>query len=351
MTQTENYGRYKVIFSILAVAVFIWGVIGALDITNIPSAGYYNSPENVVTFAREGGPAAQAGLNVGDTITRIDGIPIENYTALAIADRPAIGSEGSLSVKRGDGEQTFSFRYGSQPTTDLIAGYGAFTLTGLAFLILGLMAYLKRPTRLSTQFCALSLLFALTLFNPPYFASSVSRRMRDAILAILFAALLALILDYCLNYPRAKKIIAERRWLKQAIYMIAIAWGVMIATITLSTPPMSIRRQMMLFLSSGLIVGGYVLLAIISIIHTYMKSAAEERRAAGLNLMLAGLLIGFGPIILTIIIRLFSPNIAALPGERFATITFIAIPIGMAMALMKLESSPAAIEAEEGATA
>ncbi len=351
MAQTKNYGRYKMIFSILAVAVFIWGVIGALDITNIPSAGYINSPENVVTFVREGGPTGQVGLNVGDTITRINGIPVENYTALAIVNRPAIGNEGSLSVKRGDGEQTFSFRYESQPTTDLIAGYGAFTLAGLAFLILGLMAYLKRPTKLSTQFFALSLLFALSLFNPPYFASSVSRRVRDAILVILFAVLLAVILDYCLNYPRAKKIITERPWLKEAIYMIAISWGVMIATITLSIPPMTVRRQMMLFLSGALIVGGYVLLAIISIIHTYLKASADERRAAGLNLMLAGLVIGFGPVILAMIIRIFNPNMASLPGERFYTVTFIAIPIGMAMALMKLESAPAAIEAKEGATA
>jgi hypothetical protein len=34
-------------------------------------------------------------------------------------------------------------------------------LTGLGFLILGLLVYLRNPTRLSTMFCSLSLLFAV----------------------------------------------------------------------------------------------------------------------------------------------------------------------------------------------
>jgi hypothetical protein len=104
---------------------------------------------------------------------------------------------------------------------DLIANFGAATLTGLAFLILGLLVYLKNPTRLSTMFCSLSLLFAVVLFNSPYFASSVLRRLASATIFFLVAMLFAVVLDYCLSFPAVKKVIARRTWLRQAIYIVA----------------------------------------------------------------------------------------------------------------------------------
>ena len=97
MEQTTNYQRQKLIFSILAVLVFCWAVSGALDIANIPYNGVVSSPDNVVIAAREGSPATQAGLQVGDTITKIDNIPIEDFAAFTNRARPAIGSDGSVT--------------------------------------------------------------------------------------------------------------------------------------------------------------------------------------------------------------------------------------------------------------
>jgi len=39
MEQTTDYARYKTLFSLLAAAVFIWVVLGTLDIGNIPFNG------------------------------------------------------------------------------------------------------------------------------------------------------------------------------------------------------------------------------------------------------------------------------------------------------------------------
>src|ERR1041385_5978087 len=115
MEQTTNYQRQKLLFSILAVLVFCWAVSGALDIANIPYNGVVSSPDNVATAAREGSPATQAGLQVGDTITKIDNIPTEDFAAFTNRARPAIGSDGSVTVRRGAIEQTLNFKYAAMP--------------------------------------------------------------------------------------------------------------------------------------------------------------------------------------------------------------------------------------------
>jgi hypothetical protein len=350
MEQAGNYRQYKTVFLVLTVAIFAWGVIGALDITNIPYAGYTLSPDNSVIVVREESPAAQAGLRVGDTVTKIDDIAIENFGALTTRERPAVGSAGSITVKRGDAEETLSVTYGQQPQIDVITQYGWMTLTGLAFLLLGLMVYLKNPTRLSTTFCWMSLLFAVALFNSPYLTTSIQRRLVGAIQMVLVAILFGLILDYSLSFPKTKRIIENRRWLRQAIYAVVGAWGVSMATITLTTPPMSVTRTQLLSLSFGLIIGGYLLLSVIAVVHSYVTATAEQRTATGMNLMLGGMVIGFVPILVAIILRTISPSMGELPGERFYAMTLIAIPIGLAMALMKLERVGVEVKAEEGAT-
>lgn len=341
MEQTTDYARYKTLFSLLAAAVFIWGVLGTLDIGNIPFTGYFLSPDRVVTIVRENSPAAAAGLKVGDTVTQIDGIAVADTGSLAAQPRPAINSNGSVTVKRGATEETLTLKYGSQPMVDLIANFGAATLTGLAFLILGLLVYLKNPTRLSTMFCSLSLLFAVVLFNNPYFASAVLRRLVGGAVFFLVAMLFAVVLDYCLSFPATKKIIATRSWLRQAIYVIVGAFGVMVATIVITTPTLTPARSMFLSLTFGVIFGGYILLSVIAVVHTYIKASTQERSASGLNLMLLGMLIGFGPLLLSIVVHSINPHMGELPGERFYTITLLAIPIGLAMALMKLKPTPA----------
>ena len=341
MEEKTDYTRYKTLFYLLAAVAFIWGVLGTLDIRNIPFTGYVLSPDRVVTLVRENSPAAAAGIKVGDTVAKIDGIAVADFGSLVAQPRPAINSNGSVTVKRGTTEETLTLKYGSQPMVDLIANFGAATLTGLAFLILGLLVYVKNPTRLSTMFCSLSLLFAVVLFNTPDLASSVLRRLAAGATFFLIAMLFAAVLDYCLSFPKTKKIIAGRTWLRQAIYVVVGAFGVMVATIFITTPIMTPARSMLLSLGFGIIFGGYILLSVIAVVHSYIKASTQERSATGLNLMLLGMLIGFGPILLSILVHTISPHMGELPGERFYGITLLAIPLGLAMALMKFKPAPA----------
>jgi membrane-associated protease RseP (regulator of RpoE activity) len=349
MEQATIQKRYKILFSILAVVFLIWGAFGALEITEIPYNGYSLSPDSVVRQIYAGSPAEAAGLKVGDQVTKIDGIAAENIAELSNRGRPAIGSAGSVTVTRDGVEQTLNFNYTTQPTADMWAIYGAGALIGLAFLILGLLAYLKNPTRLSTIFCALSLMLAILYLPGPYFASSGARNVTNAVIAVIVGVMLATLLYYCLNFPRAKEILASRSWLRQAIFIIAPLLGLVFALVTLFAQNISSGVSMLLAILAGVIYGVYLLLAIIAVIHSFVKSSAEERSASGLNLMLLGVVIGWAPLVISILYHTILPHAGDLPGERFWGVTGIAAPIGLALALMKLEPAPSAAKAGEAA--
>ena len=105
----------------------------------------------------------------------------------------------------------------------------------------------------TVMFCSLSLLFAVALVNSPYFASSVLRRLVGGTTFFLVSMLFAVVLDYCLSFPSTKKIIARRAWLRQAIYIVGGAFGVMVATIFITTPVMTPVRSMLLSLAFGIV--------------------------------------------------------------------------------------------------
>lgn len=350
MEQTTDYSRYKTLFSILAIALLVWGALGAREVTRTPYAGYRLSSDNVITQVREGSPAAIAGLKAGDQVTKIDNVPVGSVAGFYERGRPAIGSTGSVTVKRGGTEQTITFKYAERPMGDLlVASIGL--LTGLAFLIFGMLAYLKNPTRLSTTLCALSLMLALLFLQGPYISSAALRRGINAVISVVVGIMLATLLDYCLSYPRVKEVLASRPWLRQAIFGIAPLMGLIVGLINLAAPNISATNSLLLGVAIGVIYGGYVLLAVVAVIHSYVKAGAEERSASGLNLMLAGMVIGFGPLIVSILAHTILPHIGDLPGERFWPITSLAIPISLALALMKLEPAPGAAKTGEEATA
>jgi hypothetical protein len=351
MGQTANYSRYKMLFSIIAIVILIRGALGAMDIAKIPYTGYSLSPDNVVNQVYAGSPAEAAGVQVGDSVSRIDGIPVESLSGLSDRGRPEIGSPGSLTVTRDGVEQPpITFNYAAQPTADMVATGGIGRLIGLAFLILGLMVFLKNPTRLSTIHGALSMMLALLFLQGPYLASAGTRRLTNSIVSLIVGVMLATLLYYCLNFPRAKEALTSRPWLKNAVFIVAPLMGLVIAAINLTVPDLSAGGSMLLSVMVTVIYGGYILLSLIALIHSHRNSSAEERSSTGLNMMLLGMAIGFVPLLVSLLYHTILPYAGDLPGERFWGVTMLALPICLALALMKLEPAAAAAKAGEEAT-
>ena len=90
----------------------------------------------------------------------------------------------------------------------------------------------------------------------------------------------------------------------------------------------------------GLFIVVYFGLALTAMIHSYVKASAQERSKYGLNLMLIGVLIGLLPITIAVLMVVLAPTVV-LPGSDFYFLTFILIPITLALATMKKEAAPA----------
>ena len=70
-----------------------------------------------VAGVEAGGPAAGAGLQGGDVITKVNGVPVVDSTEAIVSIRSnAPGDEVSVTVERGGREQEFKIRLGSRPS-------------------------------------------------------------------------------------------------------------------------------------------------------------------------------------------------------------------------------------------
>ena len=86
----------NIILGFLALAI-VWGIFGSLDQKNIPYRGFGWNSDAEITRVAAGGPAAQAGLQVGDRLLSIGGVATDDRSARrrqprALSGRLAISS-------------------------------------------------------------------------------------------------------------------------------------------------------------------------------------------------------------------------------------------------------------------
>ena len=75
-------------------------------------------------------------------------------------------------------------------------------------------------------------------------------------------------------------------------------------------------------------------LSIVALIHSFVTAAPRERSEEGLNLMLAGVIIGLLPLTLMMVAGMFV-RVDLLPGSDFLFLTLVLIPISFGLAFRK----------------
>jgi hypothetical protein len=240
-------------------------------------------------------------------------------------------------VQRSGAEQTLNLRYGEQPTSNMLLNQGVGIVIGLASLLLGLFAYLRNPTLRSSMLCLLLLTFAALFLPGPYLASATARGWLSALFNVIVGLLLALLLLYCLRFPREKKLLTDRPWLSGLIVVIAILPGIIFAYRDIMRPDTSAGTSTLLSLLGGIVSGGLFLCSLCAILHSYLKADANERRAWGLNWMMLGAVIGLAPVVLSVLVFLLFPRAGQMGWQRLLGLFFLAIPICFTLALMKRE--------------
>lgn len=341
--------KYRTPLLVIGAVFVLWGIVGLFDMGNIPYAGYLTGPDNTVIRVDDGSPAQAAGLAVGDRLESIDGVSLEDTPALTRMPRAAVGETRTLMVERtagvaaamgeaGPATREVAITYAAQRTRDMALGWAGFII-GLCFVGFGLLAYTRTPSRASLLLALTGLCLGLAFLGGPYIGSYALRTIVQSVVLVLVVLGFATLLHCVAEFPKPKATL-RRRHMAKVLYAPAILMAVFFLWLIIFEPRGTGTLNNIANALVGIFVVGYFGLALVALIHSFAKAAPGERSAYGLNLLLAGVIIGLAPVMIASLIGIFAPNVV-LPGVDFYFLTMVLIPITLAAAVMRT-AAPAA---------
>lgn len=343
-------GKYTTPLLAVGALFVLWGVIGLFDMGNIPYSGYLTGPDYTVIEVDAGSPAEAAGLRVGDRVTSINGVSIEDTPALTRMPRAEIGETRTLVVEEtaettlaagaeGTVTREVGITFAAQPGKYVALTWAAFII-GLCFIGFGLFAYVRAPSRPSMLLAVTGLLLGLAFVGGPYFASYALRTIISTVILMLLLFGFATLLHCLMEFPKPKAMLANKN-ITRLLYAPAVLMALFFLWLIIFEPRGTSTLNSVAAVLVGIFVVGYFGLALVALIHSFVKATPDERSRYGLNLLLAGVLIGLLPITIASLVTMFAPSVI-LPGSDFFFLTMVLIPITMALAVMKAEPAPAA---------
>jgi hypothetical protein len=313
-----------------------------MDLRNQTDLGYWTDGDNNVIRVMDGGPAAQAGFMVGDRIVMDGGIDVTDTEALTMRARPVAGEGREYVVDRSGTRQTLSLTFGRIITKDVALAVAGF-LIGLCFLLFGVRPYLRGPATVTTILAATSVCIGWAFVGPPYFASYALRTFFIALFVPTIYLGLAFLLHFLLAFPTAKAFLARKN-ARAMLYAPAIAFGLFSIFTTIFPPAGTSAFNVFASAFSGIVAGGYFLLAAVAIVHSNLRASAAERQAHGLGGITLAVVVAVLPIAVLILMGVVAPSVV-LPGSEFYFLTLAALPFAFGRAVMRKVGAEAAAPA------
>lgn len=314
----------------LAALFLILGIFGYLDIKNFTTAGY-NSNDFEVTRVEDAGPAATAGMQVGDQILTIDGRDVRDTKAWTDVPRTKPGETRNFVVDRGGEEVSFPLTYAAMSSGDSNLTRVGWTM-GLVFLLMALWAFRSKKSWASYLFAMFGLGFAGSFMGGPHIENNLLSDL-DGVMRLSFVLLsFVFLVDFLLHFPKKSSFVSTANASKK-LYGPAIFLILFFLIITLLKTDASSGLNNFIQYAIFAFVVFYFVWAIILMFKKYSNATAEEK-AGGVSLMFWGTIIGLVPILIGFIASTFMPSME-LPGEDYYFLTMGLIPICFAMAINK----------------
>jgi hypothetical protein len=317
-----------------------WGIAGLIDQPNVPFDGLGTGPDNTVIRVREASPAAAAGLSVGDRLVRINGVSVEDTPALARMARPAIGETRAVVVEDAatSVSRDVSVTYAPQPARDRMLAWAGF-LIGLCYIGFGLFAYSRSPGQASMLLALTGLCLGLTFFGGPYIASHAIRSLVQAIALMVIVMGFATLLHTLAVFPKRTAML-EPSWATVVLYAPAVLIASLFVWLIVFEPASTSSLNLLVNALVGIFIVGYFGVSLVALVHSWTKATALDRERQGLNLLLAGVLVGLAPVTIASLVGIFAPSVV-LPGSDFYALTLVLVPITLALAVMRVAPEPA----------
>ena len=322
----QNLSRRVAWFVVAAVAITVWGIIGIVQRRDMGRGGYFYGPDYIVSSVTPGGAGAEAGLQVGDRVLRVGGIPVQELPMQSRWTQPRVGESLPIEVERNGEPLAIEVVYGRSPRDPVVSGIRTL-LVGLSFLGLGLWAYVRAHTRHAWTVALMGLAVALSVVRGPHLGAwdGVASHINIAS-AVLFMALL---LHFFLTFPQAGRIGGSR----QTARLIYGVWLLYVAflVVELIVHPALYGAYGFLGIMLFLI---YAVLVLATAIHAFVKTPRIELRESGLGVVLLGLLIAIAPNLAYVAGRILLPGITW-PSPSYVAVLLIAIPLTLVFGVRK----------------
>jgi hypothetical protein len=313
----------------LALLVAVWGILGWFDLPRQATAGFTTDSRNKVTEVASNSPAAEAGLQAGDQITRIGGFAASDSRLLALLPRAKAGDTRQFIIEREDGEHEIRITYAALTGSSLVQQRCLIVL-GFCFLLFPLLALFKSASDATRILLFMGIGVSLSVLDGPYTADAGARALAAAISSLFVMIGMAATVQFLLEFPRRRAML-DKSWGKTLVYLPAFLLWLLLAWRLLFAPPATELLNRFSGLFMGLVEGGYFLLALFLLLHNYSKTDRQQRKALALNLMLWGTVLGLVPALIGMLAGAFSPG-SHLPGQDYYFMSMLLIPLSWAFA-------------------
>jgi hypothetical protein len=326
----KDYGKLKFLFLLMAVGGLVLLVIGMLDISSTPYSGYRTGADYSVIRITPGSPAALAGIQQGDSLIEVGGIPTENLYQLAQQPRPKAGEEQRITVLRERVRHELTLVLANLPTKELFLILVR-DVMALLMLALGIITYWRRPCKASTLFFLCNFSFALAFMTPPHLGSFLLRNL-VAVNSLLFITMgFAFFLHLTVTFPKPKPLVADTGFIELLIYLPAPLMAMSYLALRLFQPKADLLVNLVLHNIFAIMVLACLVLALAAIVHSYWTATSLER-SRSLTWVLLGSLLGIIPPTLVFLTETFVPQII-LPGWEYYGLLPILVSLAFAWAV------------------
>lgn len=283
----------------------------------------------------EGGPAARAGLALGDKIVAVAGRPVDNLVGLSFPLRSGRPGEAiPLTIERGGA--AFEVRIIPAPLPPAEVAWSlARAAAALIALFVGSLVFMRRPRILTLVFflicLALSVLFFLP-YVPPlpacWSAATLAKIVLTAIVPSLF-------LHFFLLFPYERDLLRRRPALARLLYLPAVLFFALSLCVALAVWPEGLMEAATRASEIVPVLGfaGSFIASVILFVRAYRRTSLPSIRRK-LRVALWGTIGGVLPTAAVLVFYALFPG-RSIPVDRIAVLALVLLPVGFAYAIVK----------------
>jgi hypothetical protein len=332
-----NMGRrtHRSVRRLLLAASFVLVLLeipGAIELLRQPDP-QIRLRHLTVMVAEPGGSGFDAGIRPGDELIAVDGVIVHSRAdykaALHRNDRGTSRWTVARGVDRIDIEVTLPPSVTRRDPALLFP-----TISGLCFLFLGFITYLRRDDALGKSFQICCLCFAASLGTPPgtgsVFLARLGAGLQDVAGLLLPLYLLRFVILFPEGTPHGE---LPQPILRRVLWPAFVLAPAHLLGALVPDNPVAIAIYDAVLLATALVFG----LALASVLVVFLRKARGSRDwAYGSRMRLAagGLVLGFGPLLLMTLGNQFAPDRVQGFGQ-LAILALPLVPASFSMALLR----------------